>query len=360
MRGALSAVPKRVKARIGVLFVAALAAVTAAAAPDEKFVRQTLPVCPEMKVTLQPFEHKMPSGMSASVVTVDSSRNACDGQYLAVTTSGGNLYVGAPWFLSEESGATIEEKVKNFAWNRMQSNVTAVIDREHPREPGLFPITIHQTVEAGKFPLEGFVDREGKIILLGKLYSTSGDPAAVRVKALQPFIANAPARGAEKATVTVVEFSDFQCPSCKYASHVGESIVAKYGDSVRYVRYDVPLVQSHPWALGAAMAGRAIHRQKPELFWEFKKAVYEKQDTLSAFTFYDFARAWAEDHDLDVGRYDSDMGSQEIRTELLNGLGAAFSNDVRATPTYMVNGVFVDPGNEAKALDEYVAGLIKK
>jgi protein-disulfide isomerase len=276
-----------------------------------------------------------------------------------VTTAGGSLYIGSPWVIAEETGATIEEKVRNFAWNRMQSNVSAVVDREHPREPGLFPITIQQTVESGKLPLEGFVDRDGKIVLLGNLYPANGDPAAARAKALQPFMANAPARGAASAPVTIVEFSDFQCPSCKHASHFGESILARYGDSVRYVRYDLPLVQSHPWALGAAMAGRAIYRQKPTLFWEYKKDVYENQEKLSAFTFYDFARGWAEDHGLDMGRYDSDMGSQEIRVELLNGAGAAFSNDVRATPTYMVNGVFVDAGDEAKALDAYVGRLLK-
>ena len=360
MRAPVSAVSERVKARIGVLFAAAFVAATAAAAPDEKFIRQALPVCAEMKLTLQPFEYKMPAGMSASIVHVESPRHACDGQYLGVTTAGGHLYLGSPWIIGEEEGATIEEKVKNFAWNKMQANATAVIDREHPREPNLFPIRINQVVEAGTLPLEGFVDREGKVVLLGRLYSAKDDPSAARLKGLESFMAKAPARGPANAPVTIVEFSDFQCPSCKHSSGYADTILAKYGESVRYIRYDLPLVQAHPWALGAALAGRAIHRQKPELFWDFKKQVYANQDKLSAFTFYDFARAWAEDHDLDMGRYDSDMGSQEIRVLLLNGAGAAFSNDVRATPTFMVNGTFVDAGDDAKALDAYVGGLLKK
>ena len=63
-----------------------------------------------------------------------------------------------------------------------------------------------------------------------------------------------------------------------------DDVVKKYGDQVRYIRYDLPLVSMHPWAFSATMAGRAIYRQKPELFWAYKKEVYENQDKISAFT----------------------------------------------------------------------------
>src|SRR5205085_3969240 len=137
-------------------------------------------------------------------------------------------------------------------------------------------------------------------------------------------------------------------------------ILAKYGDQVRYIRYDLPLLTTHPWAFAAALAGRAIYRQDPKAFWEYKKQIYANQDKLTAFTFDDFARGFAEDHSLDLKRYDADLASDEVKTDILNGVGLAFSSDVRATPTYMVNGVYVDPGDEGKALEAYVAGLLKK
>jgi len=54
------------------------------------------------------------------------------------------------------------------------------------------------------------------------------------------------------------------------------------------------------------------------------------------------------------------VASPELQASILAGAGVAFSNDVRATPTYMVNGATVDPGNDGKALEAYVAGLLKK
>jgi len=112
--------------------------------------------------------------------------------------------------------------------------------------------------------------------------------------------------------------------------------------------------------LSAAIAGRAIYRQKPEAFWQYKKWVYENQDKLTAFTLDDFARGFAGDHDLDMKQYDADIESELVRDQLLKGVGAAFSNDVRATPTYMINGTYVDSGDDGKALETYVEGLLKK
>ena len=128
---------------------------------------------------------------------------------------------------------------------------------------------------------------------------------------------------------------------------------------MRYVRYDLPL-SGHPWAFPAALVGRAIYRQKPDLFWDYKKAVYENQENLSAFMFWDWARGWAEDHELDLAKYDADLNNADIKAEILKGAGTAFSNDVRSTPTYMVNGIMVDPGDEGKALAEYIDKMLTK
>lgn len=133
----------------------------------------------------------------------------------------------------------------------------------------------------------------------------------------------------------------------------------KHGQQVRYTRMDLPLVNMHPWALSAAIAGHAVNAQKPELFWDYKKTIYENQEKLTAFTIDDFTRNFAQDHDLNMEKYDRDVNSTELRADILKGVGAAFSYDVRATPTYMVNGIFVDPGDDGKALEMYVANLLK-
>ena len=195
------------------------------------------------------------------------------------------------------------------------------------------------------------------MFFMGSFLPLTGDVAAARMKAFGPYLDGSPARGAEKAQVTIVEFSDFQCPSCKRASEYVDPILAKHGDAVRYVRFDLPL-SNHAWAFPAALAGRAIHRQNPALFWEYKKQVYENQSSINALMFPEWARNFAADHDLDLARYDADLASDAIKGELLAGAGAAFANHIRATPSYLVNGALVAAGPDGASLATYVDDLL--
>lgn len=329
-------------------------------AKTEKLVRSVLPVCADMKIIRGELTTKLPSGLSGSVLRIQAPRPACEAQFLFATSPiSGDYYIGLPWVLEDAEGKTIAEKLQNFAWKALQENFTAVVGRERTRN-GLYPVTMLETTERGKVPLEGEIDPEAKMFFIGKFHRADGDVAAERLKAFEPFLATSPAKGAAKPEVTVIEFSDFECPSCKHASTYLDPIMEKYGDRVRYIRYDVPLVTMHPWAFAAAVAGRAIYRQKPDAFWDYKKQIYSNQDSLTSFTLDDFARGFAQDHDLDMKKYDADVASPAVADEILKGVGAAFSNDVRATPTYMINGVYVDPGDDGKALEPYVASLLKK
>ena len=324
----------------------------------DKLVRESLPVCAESTFGYEDLNYKLLPRFSGALVKVESKSPVCEGQYAAVLSPTGGFYLGMPWPIANEEGASTEDKLKAFVWRSMQMNVTPVIDRKKLTDDGLYPVTMLETTENGKIPLQGLIDPDGRMFFFGN-FRRGGDLRAQRSKMFEPFFANAPTKGAANAPVTIVEFSDFECPSCKRAAGFADAILAKHGDKVRYVRIDLPLTM-HPWAFGAALAGRAIHRQNPELFWEYKKQVYSNQSSLNAFMFWDWARGFAEDRQLDMKRYDADLNNQEIKNEILRGAGTAFSNDVRATPTYMVNGAMVDAGDEGKVLTEYVEKLLAK
>lgn len=341
----------------------ALAADTAAAPikVDEKLdraVRAALPVCGDTKVTHSAVDRKLPDNLSATFVRAESSIGSCNGQYLSVVSKAGDYFLGIPWFIDQAEGETIEDRLMNFGWNALHEHYTVNVDREHPTRNGLYRATLVQTTERGKLPIDGEVDPKGTVFFLGHFHPLTEDVRTSRSKAFEPFLATAPSEGAAKPEITIIEFSDFECPSCQHAAGYVDPIVKKYGDKVRYVRFDLPLISNHPWAFAAAVAGRAVYRQKPDLFWEYKKQVYANQDKLSSFTIDDFARNFAQDHDLDLKQYDADLASDAIHADILRGIGTAFSNDIRATPSYVVNGMLVEPGTDGKDLEAYVAGLL--
>jgi len=327
----------------------------------DKLIQEGLPICSEtkgLKTSYVGLQHKLPVNLTGEVIRLETDRQSCAGQWVAVTSRQGGFFLGIPWFLEGVSG-TPEQKLRAFGLTALQQNLDPVIDKKTTRE-GFYNVTMYQTSEAGKVPMQGEIDPEGNVVFIGHFHPISVDFRESRLKIFQPFINNSPTTGAAKPAVTVIEFSDFECPSCQHAAAYMKPIMQKYGDQVRYIRYDLPLTTIHPWAFAAAIAGRAIYRQKPEVFWEYKEQVYATQDKLNAFTIDDFARGFAKDHELDLKKYDADVSSPDLKSAILTGAGIAFSNDVRATPTYMVNGAIVDPGTDGKYLESYVSGLLKK
>ena len=325
----------------------------------EKLIKDALPVCSEgvtqSRVALQ---HTLPANMVGAVVRVESKHQACDGQWVAIITNEGDFFMGTPWFLDGTEG-TLEQRIKTFTMQNMKQVFEPVVDRTKTRA-GLYRATLLQPMEGGKLPLEGEIDPNGTVFFFGHFVPMATDYHTSRLKAFEHFLPQSPSTGAAKPEVTVIEFSDFECPSCQHAAGYMKPILSAHSDKVRYIRYDTPLLGIHPWALPAAVAGRAIWRQKPELFWSYKEHVYENQEKLTAFTIDEFARGFAQDHELDLAKYDADVKSPELVADIVNGVGAAFSNDIRATPTYIVNGALVDAGNEGKGLTDYVNGLLKK
>lgn len=354
---------KRLLAAVLVLSAAAVLAEDAPAPPlgdrADKLIKEGLPVCSEaMKTSRVAMQRKLPVNLTGAVVRVESDRGQCAGQWLAITSREGGFFLGVPWFLDGVTG-TFEAKLRTFAWANMQQNFDVTVDKTPTRE-GFFPVTLNQITERGKLPLHGEIDPAGTVVFVGSFHPVTQSFFESRIKDFQPYIDKSPVKGSAKPAVTVVEFSDFECPSCKHAAGFLNPIMQKYGDQVRYVRYDLPLLMMHPWAFSAAVAGRAIWLQKPEAFWQYKEQVYDNQEKLNAFTFDDFARGFAQDHDLDMKKYDADVNSDELKQSILAAVGQAFTSDVRGTPSYMVNGAMVDPGLDGKALESYVAGLLKK
>jgi hypothetical protein len=327
----------------------------------DKLIKEALPACSEATTESRvALTHALPVDMIGAVVRIASKNehSSCVGQWVAITSTEGGFFFGTPWFLDGQTG-TLEEKLKSFTMQYMKETFNPVIDRTKTRE-GLYRATLYQTVEGGKLPLEGEIDPAGTVFFIGHFVPIATDYRVSRLKAFEHFLNLSPSTGAAKPDVTVIEFSDFECPSCQRASGWMKPILEAHGDKVRYIRYDTPLVTMHPWALAAAIAGRAVWHQKPDLFWKYKEQIYANQDKLSAFTIDEFARGFASDHELDMKKYDADVQSPELRTELVDGAGNAFTNDVRATPTYVVNGAFVEAGTDGKGLAEYIKAALKK
>ena len=143
-----------------------------------------------------------------------------------------------------------------------------------------------------------------------------------------------PAWGPEDAPVTIIEFSDFECPFCaRFRKQTYDRIKEAYGDKIRFVYRDFPLVQLHPQAVPAAIAAQCAHEQGK--FWEYHDLLFLGDKPLSRDTYV----AYADQLGLDVDEFsrciDEERYMGEVQKDFEDGVAAG----VRGTPTFFINGV---------------------
>jgi len=154
------------------------------------------------------------------------------------------------------------------------------------------------------------------------------DPAPAPVDV---HVGTAPTKGALGAPVTIVVFSDFQCPYCARAEKTLMQIEKVYGDKVRFAFRNQPL-PFHDGARPAARAALAAGQQGK--FWEYHDALFAHQESLDR----DSLEAYASELGLDLGRFRTALDSQEVGAQLDADLAEARRVSVVGTPTFFVNG----------------------
>jgi protein-disulfide isomerase len=147
-------------------------------------------------------------------------------------------------------------------------------------------------------------------------------------------IGKAPVRGRADAKVTVVEFSDFQCPACGRAEPMVQAMMKQLGDNVKLVWKNLPL-EMHPFARQAAEAALAAGAQGH--FWEMHDLLFANQSALDRASLDKYARELHLDmarfaKALDTHAYAADVAADEALAQKLN---------VQGTPTLFVDGVRV-------------------
>ena len=141
----------------------------------------------------------------------------------------------------------------------------------------------------------------------------------------------APALGPKTAPVTIIEYGDFGCPSCWlwYATGVLDQLHAKYGDQIRFVWRDYPVITL--LSPDAAEAGQCANEQGK--FWEFHDAVYEHQGAIEASDLQSYAAAIG----LNMSQFNDCVSSHRYRDRVNAEQTEAFTHGYHGAPFFLVN-----------------------
>ena len=166
-------------------------------------------------------------------------------------------------------------------------------------------------------------------------------------------VGSSPEMGNPKAPITIVEFSDFQCPFCKRGASIIDEVVKKNGDKVKLVFKNFPL-DMHPEAKPAAIAAMAAAKQGK--FWEMSNKLFENQASLGKETYENLAKEIG----LNLAKFQKDLTDPDIAKQVDADYAQALSLGLQGTPGFYVNGVFVNGAKSPESFQEIIDRWLKQ
>ncbi len=216
---------------------------------------------------------------------------------------------------------------------------------------GILETNIDVVIEGNKQTVKFYVSKDGKFLFRGDLSDMTKDPLAETRAQIQTN--DAPSVGDKNAPVTLVEYSDFECPVCKKLHDVLRGVLPNYPGKVRLVFKDFPLEQLHPWARTAAIAGRCAYQQDPKAFWKIYDLIYDNQEIISAANAWTKLSDYAAQSGLNGETFKTCMASPEPGAAIEASRANGQLLEVNSTPTVFVNGRRM-VGADQSLLEQYI------
>jgi protein-disulfide isomerase len=187
-----------------------------------------------------------------------------------------------------------------------------------------------------------YLSADGQIVIPGApssvpAFNLKGNPFQINLDKL--FTANQPSFGPAAAPVTIVEFGDFECPSCRAEAPILRQLLPNFQPGkVRVVFKDYPLESIHPWARAAAEAARCVYRQNPQAFWKVYDWFYDTQDEITPDNLNDKILGWAGKNGVDSVQLGRCIATKAADTEVVKNIAEGHALNVTGTPSLFING----------------------
>ena len=250
-----------------------------------------------------------------------------------------------------------EETVNSFLQQTFgyDSTVTWKITAIKPSiAAGLAEVDVVLSNSQGQSGTTLYVTPDGKHALTGEILPFGAKPYQPAKEALLKGV-NGPSRGPDKAPVTIVEFSDLQCPHCKDAQPIIDKLLTEEPNA-RFVFQNFPL-PSHNWAAKAANYADCIGRSSKDAFWKFVQGTFDAQSNITEANADEKFTAIADTAGVKGADMAACAAKADTKTRVEQSVALGQSVGVTGTPTVFVNGRRI--GNVVGLPPEVLKGLVE-
>jgi protein-disulfide isomerase len=210
-----------------------------------------------------------------------------------------------------------------------------IADIKPSKAEGISEVTVTLSNPQGSQAVTLYITPDGKHALVGELMPFGPKPFAETRQALEKGI-NGPARGPANSLVTIVEFSDLQCPHCKQAQPIIEKLLTD-SPNARFVFQNFPL-PSHNWAAKAAAYDDCVGRTSNDAFWKFIQKTYDAQEQITESNADEKLTAIANDSGVKGADIAACAAKPETAARVEHSIALGKSVEVTGTPTIFING----------------------
>jgi protein-disulfide isomerase len=175
-----------------------------------------------------------------------------------------------------------------------------------------------------------------------------------KIDLIDPIGATDHVLGPAHAQVEVVEYGDFECPTCKLAVPAVQMLLKHFEGRIRFAFRHFPIEDAHPHALCAAEASECAGAQGK--FWEMHQLLFDNQSHLDRTHLHRYAEAL----DLDMSRFKSEMDGESYRQRIREQMEIARRSHMRATPGFFVDRRIQDVSFGNQALFDAVEAALRR
>jgi protein-disulfide isomerase len=183
------------------------------------------------------------------------------------------------------------------------------------------------------------------------LEDSFNNPLQAEIRADESF------RGAANAPLTLIEYSDFECPFCSRGFNTVMELMEKYKGKIRFAYKHLPL-SFHQQAMPASQYYEAIRLQSPEKAWQFHDEIYKNQRKLQNGEA--FLKETAKKLKVDMAKLAKDVKSEEVQKRIDADMAEAAKFGFQGTPGFLLNGIPVKGAYPTSHFDGLVEELTKR
>jgi protein-disulfide isomerase len=325
-----------------------------------KYIRDRFGVPDTVKLTFGELHPSLVApGFNDATVIVDDGKSphpqqllvSRDARFLIVVT-------GAVMELHEGSAAEMEKRIQEIFKTPASLKVSVGGFKPSP-SPDFKQGTL--TMDNGKVKQDRTVllARDGKHLVVSDLYNLTIDP---REQALHTIsLHDEPTEGPANAPVTLVEYADLQCPTCaRMHDFIETKLIPRYGNKLRVVFKEFPLVGMHDWSFTAAIADRCAYELNPAAYVPIRTAIFRNQQLINITNLRETLLSYGEAAGVDRVQLAGCLDAKSSLPSVQRDMDEAKRINVNQTPTAFINGRMMMglPSEDAyyQAIDAALAG----